>query len=90
MTKKNFAQLIGAALTGIGVYLFLETREIGTCINDELAPLMVVLIAIGGVLLVTALLGLVGVCKKKSVVLSGVCFVCADDSHSGKYLYSVN
>ncbi|KAL5268936.1 hypothetical protein ACHWQZ_G002688 [Mnemiopsis leidyi] len=32
---------------------------------------MVVLIAIGGVLLVTAMLGLIGVCKKKSVLLSG-------------------
>lgn len=63
--------LIGAALTGVGVYLYLQTVQIGTCINDEVAPLMVVLVAVGGVLLITALLGLCGVCKKRSFLLSG-------------------
>ena len=68
-------QLIGAALTGVGVYLYLQTVEIGTCINDEVAPLMIVLVAIGGVLLITALFGLCGVCKKRSFLLSGVSLV---------------
>ena len=56
----------------MGVYLYLETVEIGTCINDELAPLMIVLVAVGGVLLITAFFGLCGVCKKRSSLLSGV------------------
>lgn len=63
--------LIGGALTGVGVYLYLETVEIGTCINDELAALMIVLVAVGGVLLITAFFGLCGVCKKRSSLLSG-------------------
>ena len=65
-------QLIGGALLGMGVYLYLETEQIGTCINNELSPLMIVLIAIGGVLLITAVMGLAGICKKTSFILSGV------------------
>lgn len=65
-----FIWLIGGALTGVGVLLYLQTNSMGTTVNNELAPLKLVLMAIGGVLLLTALLGLIGVCRKKSIMLS--------------------
>jgi len=63
--------LIGSALAGIGIHLYLLTAEIGTSVNNELAPIMIILVAIGGVLFFTATIGLCGVCNKASVMLSG-------------------
>lgn len=63
--------LIGAALTGLGLLLYTKASDMGTAVNDELAPIMIVVIAIGGVLLFTASMGLLGVCRKQSVLLSG-------------------
>lgn len=65
-------QLIGAALAGGGAYLYMVTHMMGAAVNDELAPIMIVLCAVGGALIFSALLGTIGVCKKKSMLLSGV------------------
>ena len=64
--------MIGLALTAVGAYVFILTEEIGTAINNELSPIMLVLVVIGSVLVVTALIGFCGVFRKQSLFLSGV------------------
>ena len=62
--------LIGGAMLAAGVVLYLETANLGTTVNDEVAPSMLVLAAIGGTLVVAALVGLVAVCKKRSLLIA--------------------
>ena len=59
-------------MVGVGIYLYLQIVEIGTVVNNELAPLVIVLIAVGGVLFLAALVGCCGACAKQSYLLSGV------------------
>lgn len=62
---------IGGSMLGLGVFYYLQIVEIGTAVNDELAPLIIVLAVVGAVLFVTSMIGCCGLCAKQSYLLSG-------------------
>ena len=71
-THNKTMQAIGGSMLGLGVFYYLQIVEIGTAVNDELAPLIIVLAVVGAVLFVTSMIGCCGLCAKQSYLLSGV------------------
>ena len=61
--------LIGGGMLAVGAILYLEVSDMGPSLNNEIAPSMIVLGALGGILILTSLVGLVGVCKKQSLLI---------------------
>jgi len=62
---------IGVILTAGAAVLFYFVQRMTKVTNDEVYPIVVVIIAIGVILILTSILGICGVCRKTSALLSG-------------------
>lgn len=63
--------VIGVVLTAGAAILFFYVHAMTKVTNDEVYPIVVVIIAIGIILILTSILGICGVCRKTSALLSG-------------------